>query len=354
MTNAGSNWFLTWSEDDEDTGKSFLLQVEIEGVSSPSALCDAVNPYVRVTRSASGVTGPWKSIGETSVIPDEKDAAFPEGFRIFYEHATDLTKDMVRASVYHKHDSGLQSDDLIAEATVTLNELLRTFGTKLKLELLRPKTDKICGRIQFLGEALPARSPRGGKNSFKFRIKIEPPPKEAAVGGIHLLGTPRLFLLVSRERADGSWGVLHRSGLVKKGSTRVSRKMPSRHGSHLMVPKFALTQTELILGGVPTRPIQFQVFLKGRKDEGHRCIGRTVLTVDELLNDLESDSSVDYMLDDEILGEFAVIERSEMPSSAKGATDYTYDIEVNYFDERAEKELQRKRKKRSTLNLNSP
>lgn len=348
----GSNWFTTWDEG-EECGKSFQLQVALEGVSNPSIIHDTVNAYVQLQRSSNGVSGPWEPIGNTSVVQDEKDPQFAEGFRVFYEQDTDLTKDMLRAQVFHKHDMGLQSDDLIGEADVTLNELLRTFGTRLMVELLRPKSDKIAGRIWFLGEALPCMSPRGGKNSFDFRIKMQTPPSDVVQDAHGGLGSSRIFIIVSRERTDGSWGVLHRTGYVKKGSTRVSRKIHSHLKSYLMVPRFNLLQTNLILGGKLERQIQVQVLIKGRKDEGHTLVGTSTFTIDDLLKYLRSDTCVDLTKDDEIIGEFAVIEREEILGSGEEGpgTKYKYDIEINFNDEKKNAEQVRKVKKQNRMRL---
>lgn len=346
----GANWFTTWDEDDE-SGKSFFLQTSLEGVSNPSLLHDSVNAYVELQRSGNGVCGPWEVIGSTSVVFDEKDPDFAEGFRVLYDQDTDLTKDMLRARVFHKHESALLSSQLIGEADVSLNELLRTFGTKLMVELLRPKTDKICGRIWFLGEALPSSSPRGGKNAFEFRIKLQTPPSDAFQDGVGMIGAPRLFLIVSRERTDGSWGVLYRTGYVKKGSTRISRKIHSRLRSYLIVPRFTLQQTNLILGGKVDRQIQVQVLTKCRKDDGHKVVGTSVFTVDDLIHDLRSDTSVDFVQDEESIGEFAVIERVKGAGSSRTSTRYSYDVEINFSDEKKNAEKIRKVKKQNRMKL---
>lgn len=346
----GSNWFTSW-EEGEESGKSFLLQVSLEGVTNPSLIHDSVNAYVRLQRSTCGVGGPWEEIGNTETVENETDPEYAAGFRILYTEETDLTKDVLRAQVFHKHDTGLQSDEKLGEADVTLNEMLRTFGTKLMVELLKPKKDKIAGRIWFHGEALPLVSPRGGHNLFDFRIKMQTPPSDVCGDAYDRLGASRMFLVVSRERpADGSWAVVHRTGYVKKGSTRVSRKIHSHLKSYLMVPRFRLLQTNLILGGTLERQIRVQVFMKGRKDEGHSLIGTSVFTVDELLKYLRSDTCVDFTKDEDIIGEFAVIQREEA-SQKKAGTRYKYEVEINFEDEKEIAEKVRKVQKRNMMRL---
>lgn len=345
----GANWFRTWAEDDDGVGKSFHLQVELEGLSVHTH----TSPYVKLSRSSSGIAGPWKRIGETSVVSDEKDPAFAEGFRIFYEQATDLSKEMVKAEVWH-HREGLMSDERVGEASLALIELLRTFGTKVKIDLLKHKSEKLAGRVQFLGEKLPPVSPRGGKNSFTFRIKIETPPSEEISSGNGTFAPSRLFIAVSRERQDGSWGMVHRTGYVRTGSTRMSQKLKAKRRSYLSVPSFMLAQTELLLGEGLSRPIRLQVIMHGRKDESHSVIGAAILTVDELLHDLSSETSVDFCIDDEIIGEFAVVERSMEPGKNPSSEAYTYDVQINRFNEEEEAKKYRIAKKKKNLNLNSP
>lgn len=346
-TSLGANWFHTWA-DEESYGKSFHLQVELEGLSVHTH----TSPYVKLSQSSHGISGPWRDIGQTSVVSDEKDPAFAEGFRILYEQSTDLTAEMVKAEVWH-HRDGLMPDERVGEASVSLMELFRTFGTKVKVEILKQKSDKIVGRIQFLGEKLPTSSPRGGKNSFSFKMKVETPPSQEISSGHGTFAPSRLFVLVSREREDGSWGIVHRTGYFKTGSTRMSQKLKSKRKSYLIVPRFTLNQGEMLLGEGPERPIRMQVVMHGRKDEKHTVIGTSVLSVDELLNDLFSETSVDFCADEEIVGEFAVMERRELVSLG-GATAYTYEIQINRFDEEEDAKKYRQALKKKNVNLNSP
>jgi C2 domain len=353
-----NDWFTTW-DDSEVGGKSFLLEVALEGLSNPSIRHDTVNSYVRIQRSSNGVAGPWKDVGRTSVIFDENDAHFPEGFRIFYEKATDLAREMLRARVFHKHESSLQSDDLIGEADVSFNELLRAFGVRLMVDLLHPQKEKGvgekgCGRIWFFGEALPAKSPRGGKNRFEFKIKLQTPPSDSFQEGAVVIGAPRLFLIMSRERTvDSSWSVVHRTGYVKKGSTFVSRKIHERLRSYAIVPKFTVEQRHLVLGQDISRQIRIQVIVKGRKDE-HSVVGTSIFTVDDLINDLCSDTCVDLTRDGEIIGEVAVIDRQEARASSRGTdTAYTYDVEINFSGDRKDAERLRKVQKHNRMKVHT-
>lgn len=286
-----SNWFLTWGEDD-DASKSFLLQVEGEGLSYGGLLSDTVNSFAKIERSSNGVSGPWEEVGETGVLFSERNPQYAEGFRLVYEQGEDLTKEMVKVGIYQKHDSIVIADarsrELIGEVRVTLNELLRTFGTKLKVELRRPKSDKICGRVQMLGEALPARSPRGGRNSFEFNVKIQAPPNEVFDNVSGAVGALKMYLIITRERDDGSYSVLYRTGYVKKGITRMSRKLHSKRGSQLVFEAFTLMQQLIILDGKMTRPLRFQLMVKGKGDEENHCLGYSDFSVDEVRFDYDT------------------------------------------------------------------
>jgi hypothetical protein len=57
---------------------------------------------------------------------------------------------------------------------------------------------------------------------------------------------------------------------------------------------------------IPTLPMQ-------HKREGLSCVRTTILTVDDLLNDLETDSGVDLFLNGKVVDEFATVERSRLP-----------------------------------------
>lgn len=348
------NWFLTWGEDDEWV-KSFLLQIEGEGISHGGIISDTVNSFAKVERSSNGAQGPWELVGETNVLLNESNPQFAEGFRLLYEQSMDLAKEMIQVSIYQKHDKLVLSDararELLGEARVTFEELFRTFGTKLKVELLRGKTDKICGRVQLLGEALPATSPRGGRNTFEFNLKLQTPPTEVFDNVASTSGTPRMYATVSRERADGSWSLLHRTGYVRKGTTRMSRKLHSIRGSQLIFEPFTLMQQLMILDGKTTRPLRLQFMLKGKNDEENQCIGYSYFSVDELINDMGTETSVDFFQYEEILGEFAVMERIELPGMYPNTTKYVFEANVLFFNEKDEAKKARKVSQKTRMRL---
>lgn len=335
------NWFTTFSEDEEVSGKSFLLQVELEGLSSRDRLSDDVTSFVKLGRSSAGPGGPWKPIGRTSVIEDDPNPSFQEGFRVFYNHETNLGTELIRASAFQT--SSLSGEEFIGSSEITMRELLRTFGTSLKLELFRPNSEKICGRITFLGEGLPSRSPRGGQNTFEFKFKAMVPPKEiSGTGSVQMslaMTAQRLFLVVSRERDDGSWSTVHRTGYVKKGSMLMVR---SRR-AHLTFPAVKILQKELVLGKTPTRAVRFKLFQQGRRGDEHVPVGSATTTVGDLLENLGPGGSLGLHIHGDEVGELSIAEKVH-GGVARG--EYvTFEMEFNYFEKDSDEKQIRERRK---------
>lgn len=158
---AASNWFLTWDSDSPSEGKSFLLQVEISNLTYRDLLSDGVNSYVTICRQRNGPSSGWELIGKTGVLKDENKPAYPEGIRIFYEQGTNLSEDLLKVICYHRRE-GLKSEEMIGSACISVRELVRAFGTRVQVELVRKKRERVVGWVWFLGEGLPEVSPRGG------------------------------------------------------------------------------------------------------------------------------------------------------------------------------------------------
>lgn len=338
-TKAATNWFLTWDEDSAADGKSFLLQVELTNLIHRDLLSDSINSYVTICRQRNGPSSGWELIGKTALIKDDPNPAYPQGFRVFYEQCTDLSHDLLKVICYHRRDT-LAHEDIIGTACISVRELVRAFGTRVQVELLKGKTDKIVGAVWFLGEALPNQSPRGANNSFEFCISAMPPRR----ADLKFPVVPKLFLVVSRERDDQTWAVVYRTDVVR-GQTMAG--LLNKHMRIVFKP-FALKQSELVLGKTPMRRVRFDLFQKGKHGESHVCVGSVYTCVDELLNEFLEDTSLDLLVDGGTVGEFASVSKSCEKHHMR------LQIEINYFNLQADlREMEERRMKRS-LNLDSP
>lgn len=338
-TQAATNWFLTWDEDSITDGKSFLLQVQLTNITRRELLSDAVNSYITICRQRNGPSSGWELIGKTALIKDDPNPAYPEGFRVFYEQHTNLTLDLLKVICYNRRDT-LGHEEIIGTACISVRELVRAFGTRVQVELMRGKSDRIVGAVWFLGEALPNQSPRGGNNCFDFEISAMPHRKSE----IKFTVVPRLFLVVSRERDDQTWAVVYRSDVVRRltMSSLLNRRM------QIVFKAFSLKQSELVLGKTPMRKIKFDFWQKGKHGEAHVCVGSVQTCVDELLNDFAEDTSLDLMVDGQTVGEFVSVSR-RCENHHVGLR-----IEVNYFDLQGDlRDVEERRMKRG-LNLDSP
>ncbi|CDF33925.1 unnamed protein product [Chondrus crispus] len=335
---AAANWFLTWDEDAADAGKSFLLQVKIAALSFRDLLSDGINSYATICRQRNGPDSAWELLGKTAIIKDDPNPEYPEGFRVFYEQDSNLSEDLLKVICYHKRD-GLGHEDVIGIACISVRELVRTFGTRVQVELLRKKSQKVAGSICFMGEALPHHSPRGSNTTFDFHVAAMTPRKN---DGKYQFA--KMFLVISRERDDKTWGIVYRSDVVKK--LAIVNLTKSKH--QIVFKPFQLRQAEFVLGMTPKRRIKFSFFQKGRRGEPHIRIGQVVTSAEELLQDFAEDTSLDFMLDDRVIGEFANVARTEEKNITK------LNIELNYFDSEREAREIKERGKRKVMNLNSP
>lgn len=333
-----SNWFLSWDEETADKGKSFQLQIKLSNLVFRDLLSDGINSYVTVCRQRKGPDSGWELIGKTAAIHDERNPEYPEGFRIFYDQETNLNEDLLKIICYHKRE-GFGHEEVIGTSCISIRELVRAFGTRVQAELLKPKKEKVVGSTWFLGEPLPNQSPKGGSNTLEFRISAMMPRKSEVKYQV-----ARVFLAISRERADSTWGTVYRSPVVKRHPVIkiVNRRLP------ILMKPVTVRQSELVLGATPLRKVKFSFFHAGRHGEPHVVIGEVVTSVDEILNEFSEDTSLDLTLGDQIIGEFANISRKD----AGGLT--TFVIEVNYFDSRNDAREIQDRRKNKVLNLDSP
>lgn len=333
-----SNWFLCWDEETAGEGKSFQLQVKIENIVFRDLLSDGINSYITVCRQRKGSTSGWELLGKTAPIKDEANPEYPEGFRIFYDQETNLDEDSLKVICYHRRE-GLGHEEVIGTASTSIRELVRTFGTRVQFELLKPKKNKVVGTVWFLGEPLPSQSPRGGSNIFQFKIAAMAPRATKVT-----LQPSRVFLVIFREREDGTWGVVYRGPVVKRHAVVkiINPRLP------IVLSPVSVRQSELVLGSTPMRRIKFSFFHAGRHGEPHVILGEVTTTVDEILNEFSEDTSLDFSLNGEVIGEFANV------SHKKDGRTNTFEIEVNYFDpENDAREIQ-ERRRNTVLNLDSP
>lgn len=333
-----SNWYLTWDEDTADQGKSFQLQVKLNNLTVRDLLSDSINSYITVCRQREGPSSGWELIGKTTTIRDDANPEYPEGFRIFYDQETNLNQDSLKVICYHKRE-GFSHEEVIGSSTISIRELVRAFGTRVQAELIKPKKNKVVGSTWFLGEPLPNQSPRGGANSFEFKIAAMAPRKSEVKFQV-----ARVFLVISREREDSTWGVVYRSPIVKRHPVvqLINPSLP------ILMKPVSVHQSELVLGSTPYRKVKFCFYHAGRHGEPHITIGEVVTSVDEILNEFAEDTSLDLTIDGQVIGEFANISRKVKDKHT------AFNIEVNYFNSNNDaREIQEKRKNK-VLNLDSP
>lgn len=335
---AAANWFLTWDEDAAEAGKSFLLQIKLSNLVFRDLLSDGINSYATICRQRNGPGSAWELMGKTAIIKDESNPEYPEGFRIFYEQDTNLSEDLLKVICYHRRDT-LGHEEVIGTACISVRELVRTFGTRVQVELLKKKTEKVVGAVCFLGEALPNLSPRGGGKAFEFQIAAMVPRKTDVKYQV-----AKVFLVISRERDDKTWGIVYRSDVVKK--LAVVNLTNRKH--QIVFKPFKLRQAEFVLGMTPMRRIKFSFFQKGKRGEPHINVGEVVTNADELSHEFVEDTSLDFSLNGQVIGECANMGRVE----EKNVT--TFQIELNYFDSESDAREIDERRRQKTMNLNSP
>lgn len=337
-TQAATNWFLTWDEDSIADGKSFLLQVQLTNVTHRDFLSDSINSYITICRQRNGPSSGWELIGKTALIKDDANPAYPEGVRVFYEQHTNLTEDLLKVICYNRRDA-LGHEDIVGTACISVRELVRAFGTRVQVELVRGKSDNVVGMAWFLGEALPNQSPRGGNTCFEFEISVMPHRKSE----VKFTVVPRLYLVVSRERDDQTWAVVYRSEVVRLTmSGLLNRRM------RIVFKPFSLKQSELVLGKTAMRKIKFEFLQKGKHGETGMCVGSVQTCVDELLNEFMEDTGLDLVVDGQTVGEFVNVSRGCENNQVR------FQIEVNYFDLQGDLRAMEEREMKRSFNLDSP
>lgn len=288
-------------------------------------LGDAIHSFVVIYRQHSGRKN-WEEVGRTAIIRDEPSPQFPEGFRLYYDQATNLSEDKLKVVSYIRREA-LHREAVIGTAEISMRELVRAFGTRVQVELIKNRSDKIVASIWFLGEALPCCSPRGGSNILHFEISSRL-PRNIDLKHQSL----RMYLQISRERTDLTWSAVYRSPFVKSSSLLALRN----RNATLNFNPFELRQSELVLGMSIDRRVKFSFFQKGRKNQPHSCVGEVITTVNQLLNGFEQYTTLDLRVNDELVGAFAAI--------SKGATQKItiLEIELIYFNSDCESQLVQK------------
>lgn len=318
-----TNWFLTWDESSAHHGKSLSLQVKILNISFRDFLSDGVNSSTAVYRR-SAFDKTWTHLGTTDIIRDDVNPEYPEAFRLCYDQQTDLTRDAIKVVVFNRRDT-LGHEDVIGSASISMRELVRAFGTRVQVELIRRRDNRVVGTVWFIGEALPTCSPQNASDKLTFCIAAMPPRRIDI--GFH---TPRMFFTVARERQDNTWSVVYRSELLKKSTlslhsiTLSTLALSSKKGVLEFKP-FTLQLGDLMLGMTMSRRVRFTFYQKGKHGDVHMVVGQVNTTVDELVNEFAQDTSLDVLVKGEIVGEFADIRRVDDKSCS------SFSIELNYF-----------------------
>lgn len=310
-----SNWFLTWDKDSANDGKCFLLQIKLQNVNHRQIRSDGPNVYAVVYRRYNGAVT-YTKVGTTSLIKDDRNPEFPDGFRIYFDQYTDLSDDMLKIICFHRRELPPSHEYVIGAATITIRELVRTFGARVNVELVRQHDGRSVGGVWFLAEPLPVRSPRGGSNVMEFTISVLPPRRTEIK-----FQTTRIFIVVERQRNDMTWSAVYRSEVFKRdGVKRLNKK------ARIYINPFEIRQGELVLGMTAMRKIRFSLFQKGKKGESHVRLGEVISSVDELMNEFQVDTSLDVRVNSQIVGEFANVGRLDEN------TRTSLNIEVNYFN----------------------
>lgn len=294
-----SNWFLTWDDESHHGGKSFLLQVKIRDLVHRNPLTDVVNSYAIIHRRHNG-ENTYTQIGTTSLIQNDCNPEYPDGFRIYYDRHTDLADDFLNVVCYHRREVTPSYQFALGSATITVRELVRAFGARINVELVRQKDRKVVGSVWFIAEALPVRSPKGGDNIMQFCMSVLPPK----IVGIKLQSL-RLFLLVERERSDRTWSVVYRSRVYKRD---VVQSLTNRHRLIAFKP-FEIRQGELVLGMSAMRKIRFSFLEMARRGHPPFTVACVVTSVDQLMNEFQADSCLNACIDNQVVGRFKSVAR---------------------------------------------
>lgn len=315
-----------------------MLQIKLSNLVYRDLLSDTINSFILLFRRED-MNRTWTEVGRTAIIYDEMNPEYPEAFPISFSKSTNLSEDMLKVVCYN-HKEPLGHNDIIGTAKISMRELVRAFGTRVQIELVKKRNEKVVGSVWFLGESLPVASPRESCTQFRFKISSMAPRKSEVKHQ-----TPKVFLVISREREDKTWSVVYRSSVVKRGSFVgiVNRKAP------LTFKAFQISQADLTLSMATGRKIKFTFFQKGKNSEPHVCVGEVTTSVDELVNDFVADTSLDLCLNGEVVGEFADVARHFDDEKV-----ISLQVEVNYFDSEGDARQIEERRKRKTLNLNSP
>lgn len=311
-----TNWFLTWDDQSRSDGKSFLLQIKFHNLLHRNPTTDVINSYAVIHRRHNG-EHTFIEVGTTSMIPNDPNPQYPDGFRVYYDQHTDLTDDLLRVICYHRREVAPSYHHVLGSATITLRELLRAFGARVSVELIRKKDAKVVGSVWFIAEPLPIRSPRGGSNTMQFTLSVMH-PKYAGVK--FQFNTIRLFLVIERERSDHTWSVAYRSRVYKRD---LVQSLASR-SAYIVLDPFQVRQGELVLGMTATRKIRFSFFQKAKKGQPHFIVAHVVTTVAELMTEFQVHSSLDASIDSNVVGKFSNIARIDEHQLT------SFDVQLNY------------------------
>lgn len=308
------NWFLTWDADSVNDGKCFLLQIKLFNLVHRQNRNEGPNVYAIIYRRHNGAKT-FTKIGTTSIIKDDRHPEFPDGFRIYFDQQTDLSDDLLKIICFHRRELPPSHEYVLGAATITIRELVRTFGARVNVELIRQGSQRVAGGVWFYAEALPVRSPRGGSNVIQFSLSVLPPRRSEI-----RFQSVRMFLVVERERSDRTWSVVYHSDVYKhEGMMRLTRKPRIRFDT------FQVRQGELILGMTALRKIRISFLQKGKRTDPHLRIGEVTTSVEELITDFQVDCRLDLCLNSNVVGNFINVGRMDEDTCA------SFNVDVNFF-----------------------
>lgn len=330
------NWFLTWDADSANDGKCFLLQIKLFNLIYRQNRNEGPNVYAVVYRRHNGAKT-FTKIGTTSIIKDDRHPEFPDGFRIYFDQQTDLSDDLLKIICFHRRELPPSHEYVLGAATISIRELVRTFGARVNVELLRQDNQRVAGGVWFYAEALPVRSPRGGSNIIQFSLSVLPPRRSEI-----RFQSIRIFAVIERERSDRTWSVVYRSDVYKhEGMIRLTRK------PRIQFDTFQVRQGELILGMTALRRVRISFLQKGRRTDPHLRIGEVMTSVDELISDFHVDCRLELCLNSKVVGNFVNVGRLDEDTCA------SFDIDVNFFTSEASTEKCLRRRQMLTNGANS-
>lgn len=324
------NWFLTWDDESASDGKCILLQIKLHSITYRSNRFENPNIFATLYRRHN-CAKTYTKMGTTSLIREDCNPEFSDGFRVYYDQQTDLMDDMLKVICFYRRDIPPSNEHVIGAASISLRELVRAFGTRINIELTRfGEQDKSCGGVWFYAEALPLQSPRGGDNLIQFFISSTVPPTHPTDQFRFAYQSSKMFVVVERERTDKTWGIAYRGEAVRKegGIKQILSSNKSNIGKYVL-KSFQLRQGELILGMTALRKIRFSFFQTGRKSgDPHTRVGSVVSSVDELINDFQVESSLDVKFESQVVGDFVLRRRFEEDHHS-----VSFDIHLKFYEQ---------------------